>query len=238
MSDFWSGHHRGLRRILLLPYVICPFGHRRLNQREIIKILIYEFGALGCKCIMIIPDCNHRRRCPGERAIAKGRLILFVMEIIELQEEFAIARKPRWRPFLHKRQPPGVEETELDNAVKVGIRVRAPCSGRVARELMQDGTADAEPKIDHHDALELAVVPLLQLDAQRLPRGHGDLEKHGHKGLERVSGVVAGRAPHFRPPATLPKARATGFCVLAPEPGATEELEKEGADRAVHEVEV
>jgi hypothetical protein len=45
---------------------------------------------------MIIPYCNHRRqRCPGDCAIAKGRLILFVMEIIELQEEFAIARKPR-----------------------------------------------------------------------------------------------------------------------------------------------
>jgi len=103
---------------------------------------------------------------------------------------------------------------------------------------MQDGTADAKPEIDHHDALELAVVPLLQLDAQRLSRGHGDLEKHGHEGLERVSGAVVGRAPHFRPAATLPEARAAGFRVLAPQPGAAEELEKEGADRAVHEVEV
>jgi hypothetical protein len=28
--------------------VTCPFGERSLNQREIINILIYEFGALGC----------------------------------------------------------------------------------------------------------------------------------------------------------------------------------------------
>lgn len=103
---------------------------------------------------------------------------------------------------------------------------------------MQDGTADPKPKIHHHDALELAVVPLLKLDVERLSRRHGDSEKHGHKRLERVSRTVAGRAPNVRPVATLPEARAAGFCVLAPEPGAAEELEEEGADRAVHEVEV
>lgn len=160
------------------------------------------------------------------------------MGIIELQEESTTARKPQRRPLLHKHQPTSAEETELDNALQVGIRVRVKRSGHVACELMQDGIADAKPKIDHHDALELAVVPLLELDAERLPRRHGDSEKHGHKRLERVPRAVVERAPDFRAAATLPEARAAGFRVLAPQPGAAEELEKEGADRTVHEVEV